>query len=47
MRRIAALISIIMLMSFLAGCGETINGVVKDTRRIGGGVRKIFVKDSK
>ncbi len=45
MRRFVSLISLMLLLSFLAGCGETVNGVVKDSRRIGAGVRKVFVRD--
>ncbi len=45
MKRIAAVISLLVMVTFLAGCGETINGMVKDTKRIGNGVRKVFVRD--
>ena len=45
MKRFMAVISIFVLACFLAGCGETINGAVKDTKRIGGGVKKIFVSE--
>ena len=45
MRRLVSLISLMLLVSFLAGCGETFTGVVKDTKRIGSGVRKVFVRD--
>ncbi|MGD2278620.1 MAG: hypothetical protein PVH45_00820 [Candidatus Omnitrophota bacterium] len=46
MRRIICLISLLLVIAFLAGCGETIRGAVKDTKRIGEGVRKVFVSDS-
>jgi len=45
MRKITAFISVIIAVSFLVGCGETVTGVVKDTKRIGGGVKKIFVRE--
>jgi len=41
--RTAALL--LMLAFILAGCGETVNGMVKDTKRIGGGVKKVFIRD--
>lgn len=45
MKRFAQAASLILLIAFLAGCGETVNGMVKDTRRIGSGVHKVFVRD--
>lgn len=45
MKKIISFISILILISFLAGCGETVHGMVKDTKRIGSGVRKVFVRD--
>lgn len=30
---------------FLSGCGETINGVVKDSQRIGRGVKTVIFRD--
>jgi len=39
------LITLIILASFLAGCGETMNGMVKDTKRIGTGVKTVFIRD--
>jgi predicted small secreted protein len=45
MKRIAFVISLLLLISLLAGCGETVNGVVKDTKRIGSGIRTVFVRD--
>ena len=46
MRKILSLVSLVLLVAFLAGCGETVHGAVKDTKRIGAGVKKIFVRDS-
>ena len=45
MKKFAALITVIVAVSFLSGCGETVTGMVKDTKRIGGGVKKIFVRE--
>ncbi|MGB2662165.1 MAG: hypothetical protein WBB86_04210 [Candidatus Omnitrophota bacterium] len=46
MRKIIPLLSLLMLVAFLAGCGETVMGAVKDTKRIGSGVRKVFISDN-
>lgn len=46
MKRFTLLISwLILAVFFLVGCGETVNGMIKDTRRIGSGVKKVFVRD--
>lgn len=45
MKKIVTLVSLLVLVAFLAGCGETVNGAVKDTKRIGSGVKKVFVRD--
>lgn len=45
MKNILRAISVLLLVSFLAGCGETVTGIAKDGRRIGGGVRQIFIRD--
>ncbi|MFH1847495.1 MAG: hypothetical protein ABH869_08100 [Candidatus Omnitrophota bacterium] len=45
MKTFFAVILLFMIVGILAGCGETINGVVKDSHRIGAGVHKIFVRD--
>jgi len=44
MRGVIALILIVVFLT-VAGCGETFNGFGKDARRIGKGVKTIFVKD--
>lgn len=39
----------IILMAFalsLFGCGETLTGVSKDIRRMGKGVKTVFIRDS-
>ncbi len=45
MRRCLSAIALVLVVIFLAGCGETVHGAVKDTRRIGGGIRQVFVRD--
>ncbi|MFA6636127.1 MAG: hypothetical protein WCV56_03290 [Candidatus Omnitrophota bacterium] len=45
MKMWVSVISLLVMASFLAGCGETVHGMVKDTRRIGGGVRKVFIRE--
>ena len=44
LKGIAALIFLATLVGFLAGCGETINGVGKDVCRIGQGVNTVFFR---
>ncbi|MDD5634503.1 MAG: hypothetical protein PHW46_04420 [Candidatus Omnitrophica bacterium] len=45
--RMFVLITVLITASYLAsGCGETVNGVAKDTKRIGSGVHKIFIRES-
>lgn len=45
MKRIIAAISLLILVTFLVGCGETFNGMVKDTKRVGKGIKTVFVRD--
>jgi predicted small secreted protein len=45
MKKLVSVAAVVLIMSFLAGCGETVHGMVKDTKRIGGGVRQVFVRD--
>lgn len=45
MRKLFSIVALLAVISFLAGCGETVNGMVKDTKRIGSGVKKVFVRD--
>ncbi len=45
MKKIVLTVSLLLLVAFLAGCGETVNGMIKDTKRIGTGVRTVFVRD--
>ncbi|MFH1665735.1 MAG: hypothetical protein ABIA77_06295 [Candidatus Omnitrophota bacterium] len=45
MKKIVAVMALFIVISFLAGCGETLNGVVKDTKRISSGVKKVFIRE--
>ncbi|MBU0570743.1 MAG: hypothetical protein KJ995_05215 [Candidatus Omnitrophica bacterium] len=46
MKRMFVGVVLLMLTAFLVtGCGATIHGMVEDTKRIGGGVKTIFVRD--
>ncbi|MBU1894322.1 MAG: hypothetical protein KJ983_00715 [Candidatus Omnitrophica bacterium] len=45
MKKIVFMAGLLALSFILSGCGETINGAVKDTKRIGEGIHKIFIKD--
>jgi predicted small secreted protein len=47
MRKVITLISLLLLVAFITGCGETVRGAVKDTKRIGSGIKKVFVSDEK
>jgi predicted small secreted protein len=46
MRKYVLIVSVLLTAAFLAGCGETVNGMVKDTKRVGAGIGKIFIRDS-
>ncbi|MGB2630145.1 MAG: hypothetical protein WBD24_03890 [Candidatus Omnitrophota bacterium] len=46
MNKALIFVSLLLLIAFIAGCGETIRGAAKDTNRIGQGIRKVFVSDS-
>lgn len=47
MKRNFALVMITMLLTMcLAGCGETVNGLSKDLKRVGKGIRTVFVRDN-
>lgn len=45
MRKYMSIIAMLLLVVFLTGCGETVTGMVKDTKRIGSGVKKVFVRE--
>ena len=36
----------VMLILQLAGCGETFHGIGKDAKRMGKGVKTIFIRDN-
>ena len=42
-------ISLFLALSFISlftiGCGETVSGIGKDAKRIGKGIKTVFVKD--
>jgi len=41
---LAAFVSMLVLQ--LSGCGETVQGISKDAKRMGKGVKTIFIRDS-
>ncbi|MFC1480315.1 hypothetical protein ACFL5Y_02570 [Candidatus Omnitrophota bacterium] len=45
MRKVVSLVSLLLLIVFLAGCGETVNGMIKDSKRIGSGVKQVFIRE--
>ena len=46
MKKMFVVVALLSLTALLVtGCGETIHGMVKDTKRIGGGVKSIFVSE--
>ncbi|MFH1305301.1 MAG: hypothetical protein ABIH74_02725 [Candidatus Omnitrophota bacterium] len=47
MRNTFSILVVVLLTVFLSGCGETINGMVRDTKRVGAGIHKVFVCDEK
>ncbi|MFH0839505.1 MAG: hypothetical protein V1883_00620 [Candidatus Omnitrophota bacterium] len=36
---------VLLLMAQLVGCGETFTGIGKDIKRVGQGVKTIFLRD--
>ncbi|MFC1644352.1 hypothetical protein ACFL5C_03460 [Candidatus Omnitrophota bacterium] len=45
MRKVVSFVSLLLLIAFIAGCGETVNGMIKDTKRIGTGVKTVFIRE--
>jgi len=45
MKKIISCIVLIVFISFLAGCGETVKGAKRDTKRVGKGIKTIFKSD--
>jgi len=45
MGKVCVLCVLVWMLTFLVtGCGETVNGMVKDTKRIGTGIKTVFVR---
>jgi predicted small secreted protein len=44
-RKVIVLVFLAIIILQLSGCGETVQGVSKDVRRVGKGVRTIFIRD--
>jgi len=45
MKRIMSTIVVFVFILFLVGCGETVKGAKKDTKRVGRGIKTIFKSD--
>ncbi|MBN1493949.1 MAG: hypothetical protein JW938_07370 [Candidatus Omnitrophica bacterium] len=45
-RECYCLVYIVLAAIILTGCGETVRGAWKDTKRVGNGIKTIFVCDS-
>ena len=46
MKKTGLLLILLVTASFLlTGCGETVNGMIKDTKRIGAGIKTVFVRE--
>ena len=45
-KSIALVLALIFVSLIIAGCGETFSGMGKDTRRMGKGIKTIFIKDA-
>ena len=46
MRKLIALSCVLLVMMVIAaGCGETISGIGKDAKRIGKGVKTVFIRE--
>ncbi|MBN1353186.1 MAG: hypothetical protein JW994_00755 [Candidatus Omnitrophica bacterium] len=43
--KVRLLLVLLLLMFILSACGETINGVTKDAKRVGKGIRTIFIRN--
>jgi len=46
MKKILLSVVLIAFTLSLVGCGETLNGAVRDVRRMGKGIKTIFVRDA-
>lgn len=45
MRDAVKIIAVCLLLTILAGCGETVRGIWRDSQRVGRGVKTIFIAD--
>ena len=45
-KELILIISVIMVALELSGCGETFHGIGKDIKRVGKGVKTIFIRDN-
>ncbi|MCK4852557.1 MAG: hypothetical protein KAS86_05510 [Candidatus Omnitrophica bacterium] len=46
MKKTCLLLILLVTASFLiTGCGETVTGMIKDTKRIGTGIKTVFVRE--
>ncbi len=45
LKKLVFTVFLVTVMFQLSGCGETVSGIGKDARRIGKGVKTIFVRD--
>lgn len=44
MKNIFLLLLLLVIVTYLSGCGETVSGIGKDAGRIGKGVKTIFIR---
>ena len=45
-KSVALAMALIYISLIIAGCGETVSGIRKDAKRVGKGIKTIFVKDN-
>lgn len=46
MRKLMTLLLLIVLIFLFSGCGETLLGISKDVKRMGKGIKTIFVRET-
>jgi len=44
-RHVALILALIFVTLVITGCGETFSGIGKDARRIGKGVKTVFIRE--
>ncbi|MBL7158802.1 MAG: hypothetical protein ISS91_04775 [Candidatus Omnitrophica bacterium] len=42
---VPVLIVTLLLSVVLSGCGETVKGICRDTKRVGKGVKTVFIRE--